>query len=304
MASKRRLMSRCWLIAMLALPVFGCDSAQYETAANCGHDHAADPEFITIPAGQFIKGLGAQYPEKQSSRTAHVSSFKLQIHEVTNAQFESFVEATSYVSDAEESAHKGGPDSGSAVFDLAGQGDLGFSPWRLVQGATWRTPDGPGSSIEGKDNFPVVHISLNDARSYAKWVGGRLPTEDEWEHAARLGLADPNVQTSGAFDESGNLIANTWQGLFPISNTADDGFMGAAPIGCFEPSQIGLFDMIGNVWEWTDTPFTKTKYTIKGGSYLCADNYCRRYRPVARESQDIDFSTNHIGFRIAKVTNK
>ena len=143
-----------------------------------------------------------------------------------------------------------------------------------------------------------MHISLNDARAYAKWAGGRLPTELEWEYAASLGLPDRTRADSGAYDKQGKPIANTWQGVFPIINTEEDKFSGTSPVGCFPPSRTQLYDMIGNVWEWTDTPVTKSSHLIKGGSFLCANNFCKRYRTAARQSQDDDFSTNHLGFRI------
>ena len=172
--------------------------------------------------------------------------------------------------------------------------------WELVRGATWKTPAGPGSDLSGRLDFPVVHVSLNDASAYAAWAGGRLPTEDEWEYAGSLGMPDSADKSSGAFGPDGEPVANTWQGLFPVVNEAKDGFAEAAPVGCFPPSRIGLHDMIGNVWEWTATPYAASQYTVKGGSFLCAPSYCRRYRGAARQGQDTDFSTNHIGFRIVK----
>jgi formylglycine-generating enzyme required for sulfatase activity len=162
---------------------------------------------------------------------------------------------------------------------------------------------GADNPNEALPNHPVVHVSLRDALAYAQWAGGRLPTELEWEYAASLGLADIGRPDSGAYDINGVPIANTWQGVFPIIDSGKDGFKGSSPVGCFAPSKIGLYDMIGNVWEWTDTPSGKSTHLIKGGSFLCANNFCKRYRPAARQSQEIDFSTNHIGFRIIKVPN-
>lgn len=250
--------------------------------------------FVDVPAGQFPKGDQPLYPEEQPTFRVHVDGFQLQAHEVTNDQFATFVQATAYVTDAERSASSGGPGAGSAVFHF----NLG--EWRLVKGATWRTPLGPGSSIKGKGGFPVVHVSHADAAAYAQWAGGRLPSEVEWEYAAQLGLFYPARSSSGAYDDAGKPLANTWQGVFPIKNTNEDGFTGLAPVGCFSPSSLGVSDMIGNVWEWTDTRDKPGHHTVKGGSFLCSDNFCRRYRPAARQEQDSNFSTNHIGFRVAR----
>jgi formylglycine-generating enzyme required for sulfatase activity len=250
--------------------------------------------FVVVPAGQFPKGDQPLYPEEQPTLRLHVDAFQLQAHEVTNDQFATFVQATAYVTDAERSAASPSSGAGSAVFDH----DAGT--WRLVRGATWRTPLGPGSSIKGKGAFPVVHVSHADAAAYARWAGGRLPSEVEWEYAARLGLADPARSTSGAYDGAGKPIANTWQGVFPIKNTSEDGFTGLAPVGCFPSSSLGLYDMIGNVWEWTDTRNKPGPHTVKGGSFLCSNSFCGRFRPAARQEQDSNFSTNHIGFRIAR----
>lgn len=138
-----------------------------------------------------------------------------------------------------------------------------------MHGATWRKPSGPGSSIQGKGGLPVVHVSHADAAAYARWAGGRLPSEVEWEYAAHLSLADPAQSTTGAYDDAGNPVANTWQGVFPIKNTSEDGLTGSAPVGCLYPSSLGLYDMIGNVWEWTHTRDKPGQHTVKGASFLC-----------------------------------
>ena len=234
----------------------------------------------------------------------HVEGFAILAHEVTNNQFAEFVKATGYITDAERAAREGRPDAGSAVFVMPNQDNNVAGAWKLVSGATWKTPQGADSTIENKGNHPVVHISHADAVAYASWVGGRLPTEIEWEYAATLGLGDPDNPESNAYDASGNPIANTWQGIFPVIDQAKDGFSGSSPIGCFGPDKIGLFDMIGNVWEWTDTPYGSSFHTIKGGSYLCSANFCVRYRPAARQPQETEFSSNHIGFRIVKSMNR
>ncbi len=278
----------------------GAGTPPGSAAATCGLETADMGTFVEIPSGSFRKGAGPVYREEQPSLILQVGGFLIQAHEVTNGQFAAFVDATGHVTDAERSAAAGGPGAGSAVFSHPGSGARVAAPWALVPGATWRSPDGPGSDIAGREAFPVVHVSQADARAYAEWAGGRLPSEVEWEYAASLGLADPSDQTSGAYREDGRPVANTWQGIFPIADTQDDGFGGLAPAGCFPSSGLGLYDMIGNAWEWTDTPYAPGQHTIKGGSYLCADNFCRRYRPAARQPQDSDFSTNHIGFRIVR----
>jgi len=239
------------------------------------------------------------------------AGYQLLSHEVTNAQFARFVETTGYLTDAERGVLDKRVGAGSALFSqadpqAAGQETTGKSSgsspgsWSLVPSATWRTPEGVDSSIDGRDDHPVVHVSYNDAVSYAKWAGGRLPTEAEWQQAAELGLRDQADQESGAFDAGGAPIANTWQGVFPVLNKTTDGYSLTAPVGCYPPSEIGLYDMIGNVWEWTSSPHGASQRVIKGGSFLCANNFCKRYRPDARQFQDSDFSTNHIGFRILK----
>lgn len=280
------------LACLLAITGCGAPRTPARASAACGLPPAQIGAFVTIPAGDFFMGAGPVYPEEQPGMRVKVAAFHLQAHEVTNGQFAAFVAATGYVTDAERSAATGAADGGSAVFSTDG--------WALVRGATWRAPDGPGSTIKG-DVYPVVHVSHKDAAAYAAWAGGRLPSEVEWEYAASLQLHDPAVQTSGAYDANATPVANTWQGMFPVQDTGEDGFRGAAPVGCFPPGASGVYDMMGNVWEWTDTPFGEgPQFTIKGGSFLCAKNFCGRFRPAARQSQDADFSTNHIGFRIAK----
>lgn len=253
---------------------------------------------VSLPGGVFVKGFAPVYPEEQPSLSLHVSAIDVLAHEVTNDEFAAFVAATSYVTDAERSSAGDSSGGGSAVFIWPTQGAPGH--WRLVRGATWRTPAGPGSAISGRGRYPVVHVSLNDARRYAAWAGGRIPTEEEWEYAAWSGLRDRSDPLSGAVGPDGSAIANIWHGAFPFVDAADDGFAGAAPVGCFPPDQNGVHDLIGNVWEWTETPASAGMHVIKGGSHLCAENYCRRYRTAAREDHEVDFSTSHIGFRIVR----
>ncbi len=249
--------------------------------------------FVDIPGGGFIQGAAPLYPHEGPPRKVFVSPFQLQVHEVTNSQFAAFVAATGYVTEAER-------NGGSARFEGSDTPEVFLSWWSLDPSTTWRRPEGAGSDLEGRALHPVVHVTLNDARAYADWAGGRLPTEVEWEYAASLGLFDPADPLSGMRAEDGALRANIWTGVFPVIDTRRDGFAGTAPVGCFEPGLTGAYDMIGNVWEWTTTPFAPgvPKVTIKGGSYLCSEDYCRRYRAAARESLEQDFSTAHIGFRI------
>jgi formylglycine-generating enzyme required for sulfatase activity len=148
----------------------------------------------------------------------------------------------------------------------------------------------------------VVHVALDDARAYAAWAGGRLPTEVEWEYAASLGLDEPDRPDSGALGPRGEHRANIWQGRFPAGDSGDDGFIGRAPVGCYPPARIATFDMIGNVWEWTDTLIDAGRHTMKGGSYLCAADHCHRYRVPARQGFEDDFSAGHLGFRIVRET--
>lgn len=251
--------------------------------------------FVRIDGGGFIKGANPVYPEEGRPTRLYVSPFLIQVHEVTNDQFAAFVAATGYVTEAEN----GG---GSAQFVKTETPQNFMSWWRLDDGATWKTPDGAGSNLQGKGKHPVVHVTLRDARAYAEWAGGRIPTEIEWEFAASLGTFDSQDPESGIRSPSGIPRANTWDGVFPTINTEADGFAGRAPVGCYEKNRINLYDMLGNVWEWTDSRYSRTDalYTIKGGSYLCSPDHCRRYRAPARQGLEPDFSTAHVGFRIVK----
>ena len=247
------------------------------------------------------------YPEEGRPIKVKVMSFEMQIHEVTNGQFQRFVNETGYITEAELGAQQARPGAGSAVFGAANlnQEDLEAGEtdprWNLVKGATWKTPFGPGTSIEGRGLFPVIHISLNDAHEYAKWSGTRVPSESEWEYAASLGLPDPQDQMSGAYEKGKHPIANTWQGTFPSFDSGADGFRGLAPVGCYPPNKMGLFDIVGNAWEWTSSYQDSARAIIKGGSFLCSKDYCRRFRPAARQFQEHDFSTSHIGFRVVRT---
>jgi formylglycine-generating enzyme required for sulfatase activity len=292
----------CLVAAALALtacnkePVKAPPSDPVVAACTSGLPELGD--FVSVPAGQFRKGAYAVYPEEAPDLILQVDAFEMLSHEVTNEEFDRFARETGYVTEAERGQENPTAASGSAVFQMPSE--RGVGSWALVSGATWRTPEGPGSDIAARMRHPVVHVTLADARAYADWAGARLPTEEEWEYAAAIGLPDAADPHSGAYAANGAPVANTWQGFFPLADEAADGVSGRAPVGCFSPSEIGLYDMIGNVWEWTETPFGERTHTIKGGSYLCAENFCQRYRPAARQPQEDDFSSGHIGFRIVR----
>jgi formylglycine-generating enzyme required for sulfatase activity len=291
---------------------------------------------VGIEGGTFRMGSNNHYPEERAAEEVTVSGFCLDRYEVTNAQFAQFVEETGYVTVAERplsaeqfpslSEEQRAP--GSLVFDQPppGQtvGELGW--WQWMPGADWRHPEGPDSSIENQDDYPVVHIAFEDAVAYAEWAGKSLPTEAQWEFAARGGLKGATYTWGDRYSPK---LANTWQGRFPFRNTEKDGYFGTAPVGSYPPNGYGLYDLAGNVWEWTSdwyypghqgksqqvNPVANrkedsfdprepglAKHVVKGGSYLCAPNYCSRYRPAARSAQSPDTGTSHIGFRLVKKT--
>ena len=284
------------------------------------------PGMILISGGTFKMGADdSGFEEERTGENVTVSSFCIDKYEVTNAQFAEFVKATNYVTVAERPLSKEQfpdlPDEqrlpGSLVFQMPKQGIKQvqlLSWWHWTPGANWQHPFGRDSTILGQENYPVVHISYEDALAYAKWSEKSLPTEAQWEYAARGGL-DGATYTWG--NQYSAKKANTWQGIFPFFNTKADGYVGTAKVGSFPANDYGLYDMTGNVWEWTSDLFndrsptsqrsrgsvnpTETAlHVIKGGSYLCAPNYCSRYRPAARESESPDTGTTHIGFRLVK----
>jgi formylglycine-generating enzyme len=298
-------------------------------------------DMVWIPGGTFLMGSDKHYPEEAPVHKKRVEGFWMDKYTVTNEQFARFVDATGHSTLAERPAD---PDNypgakpellqpSSVVFHKpASRVDLRnhYNWWAYIPGANWRHPEGPHSSLEGRSQHPVVHIAYEDAEAYAKWAAKDLPTEAEWEFAARGGLNHATYAWGEEFTPNGKPMANTWQGEFPWQNTLSDGYEGVAPVGQFPANGYGLFDMIGNVWEWTADWYGAHRTTskiccggakfngrtreesydpqmpgiriprkvIKGGSFLCAPNYCRRYRPAARMAQPIDTSTCHVGFRL------
>ncbi|HLG87120.1 MAG TPA: formylglycine-generating enzyme family protein [Alphaproteobacteria bacterium] len=279
-----------------------------------------DGSEVHVPGGTFQMGSTEYYQEEGPVHSATVGGFSIDRFAVTNAQFAKFVKATGYVTDAEKAPKpedypevpKNQLVAGGAVFtppDGVRHAEDPMTWWSFVPGADWRHPSGPKSGIKGKDDYPVVQVSYNDAVAYAHWAGRELPTEAQLEYAARGGLDGKTYAWGDELNPDGKYMANTWQGEFPGQNLGSDGFPGIAPVGCFPPNGYGLYDMIGNVWEWSSTPYdpkaaptppSRLLRTIKGGSFLCAPNYCHRYRPAARQPQESGFSSMHLGFRTVK----
>jgi formylglycine-generating enzyme required for sulfatase activity len=295
---------------------------------------------VWIPGGTFMMGSNDHYPEEAPAHQVTVDGFWMDQYTITNVLFSHFVEDTDYVTSAERSPNPedypgAKPEMlvpASVVFrrprfrvDLSDH----YQWWTYVRGANWRHPLGPDSTLKGLAKHPVVHIAYEDARAYATWAGKQLPTEAEWEFAARGGLDGAVFAWGNEFEPDGRVMANTWQGDFPNENLVTDGYEWTAPVGSFPPNGYGLYDMTGNVWEWTTdwyqqhseieqtccasfnprggrpensydprSPNAKIpRRVMKGGSYLCAPNYCQRYRPAARMAQAVDTSTCHLGFR-------
>jgi formylglycine-generating enzyme required for sulfatase activity len=306
------------------------------------HARSARPSdgMAWIPGGAFVMGSDDHYPEEAPAHRVSVSGFWMDIATVTNRDFAAFVEATGHVTLAERPAsaadYPGAKaerlSPSSAVFVRPPPGtdrSSHYNWWAYVRGANWRHPRGPASTIKGLMDHPVVHVAYEDAAAYAGWAGKDLPTEAEWEFAARGGLDGAEIAWGDEFTPGGVHMANTWQGEFPWQNLRDDGYEWTSPVGAFPANPYGLHDMAGNVWQWTsdwyqdhnriespcctmdnprgatrdasydeNSPETRIPRTvIKGGSHLCAPNYCRRYRPAARMAQSIDTSTSQVGFR-------
>jgi formylglycine-generating enzyme len=296
--------------------------------------HARE-DMVRLPGATFLMGSEDFYPEEAPVREVTVDGFWIDSHTVTNREFSRFVRKTGYVTVAERPLPPGDfPEAaqtppGAMVFRPA-KGPVNLSDWRqwwdYVPGAYWRHPEGPGSSVESRQDHPVVQVSFEDAEAYAAWAGKRLPTEAEWEYAARGGLASKPFVWGDEMEPGGKPAANSWQGEFPWQNLRADGYERSAPVGQFPANGFGLYDMAGNVWEWTTTWYSARpevpqspccagsttregsldpnyptvripRKVVKGGSFLCAPNYCLRFRPAARSPQTIDSGMSHLGFR-------
>ena len=238
-------------------------------------------------------------------REVHVAPFAIDAHCVSNQRFTAFVEATGHVTDDERFGWSFVFD-GFLPADLRDGDRVAEAPWwAAVGGACWHHPEGPGSGLDGRGDHPVVHVSWYDALAYCRWAGVRLPIEVEWEFAARGGLHQARYPWGDELLRDGRHACNIWQGSFPSTNTVEDGWFGTAPVDAFEPNGFGLFDVAGNVWEWTGDPWSvggaldQHARVIRGGSYLCHASYCNRYRVAARTRSTPDSSTGHQGFRCA-----
>jgi len=282
-------------------------------------------DMVSLPEGAFAMGSEEFYAEEAPVREQRVGAFAIDRHPVTVAEFRRFVTATGHVTEAERApAAAEYPDAdpqllvpGSLVFQPT-RGPVSLDDvrawWAYVPGACWHAPEGPGSSVRGRHRHPVTHVAHADAQAYARWAGKALPTEAEWEYAARGGLDGARFAWGDELSPGGKMMANWWQGRFPYENLRLDGYAGTSPVGAFAPNGFGLFDVCGNTWEWTDdrfgdpaaprsccTPTTAPgeipRNVIKGGSHLCAPSYCLRFRPAARQGEAIETSTSHLGFR-------
>ena len=303
----------------------------------------ADRDMAFVDAASFTMGSDRHYPEERPARRVSVEGFWIDRRPVTNAEFARFVEATGWLTSAEIAPSA--EDYPGALPEMLVPASLVFTPtsgpvdlrqpghwWRYVPGADWRHPQGPKSSLAGLGDHPVVHLAWRDVEAYADWAGADLPSEAEWELAARGGLEGAEFAWGDELTPGGRHMANVWQGRFPWENLASDGWARTSPVGFYPPNGLGLYDMIGNVWEWTRDWWSRPgtgpvkpccgaprplgreedsydpaqpelripRKVLKGGSHLCAPSYCRRYRPAARHAHPVDTSTSHVGFRCVR----
>ena len=306
------------LLALLLAACKGGEPAKLAEATRaCPAQYAQDE--VRLPGGTFTLGARPEHGDEGPERRVTVGPFSIDRTEVTNAQFATFVQATGYVTLAERqpepALYPGVPSEklkpSSLVFVGAktlGTGDpSGW--WKVIDGASWKHPEGPGSDLKGRERHPVVQVAYADALAYARWKGRDLPTEAEWEFAARAGLDGARYEWGDEKPNPKAPRANSWQGVFPAVDTGDDGYKArTAPVACYPASAYGLYDMSGNVWEWTSGWYEDghapgdplRAHLIKGGSFLCADNFCYRYRPSARQAGPPDTGASHVGFRTVK----
>ncbi|WP_020469478.1 formylglycine-generating enzyme family protein [Zavarzinella formosa] len=311
------------------------------------------PGMVLIPGGEFQMGTAGDQALKneQPAHMVRVDAFWMDEHEVTNAQFRKFVAATGYVTTAEkapdweEMKKTLPPNTPKPAPETLQPGSMVFTPpaksvplgnaaawWRWVPGASWKHPEGPGSNLDGRDNHPVIQVSWDDAVAYAKWAGKRLPTEAEWEFAARGGLGGKRYSWGDTAPTEESKLANIWQGEFPVANTKQDGFERTAPVKSYPPNEYGLYDMAGNVWEWCSDWYRADAYArragaglvvnpagpaeawdpshplspgrvTRGGSFLCHVSYCESYRTAARRGTEPDTGMSHLGFRCVISVN-
>jgi len=290
---------------------------------------------VPVPGGSFVMGSVDFYPEERPLRQVEVADLWIDEHPVTNAQFRRFVRDTGHVTVAEQvpdPADFPGADPadlvpGSQLF-VGTPGPVPLDDWTRwwtwAPGTDWRHPEGPGGTLHGRELHPVVHVGYEDAEAYAQWAGKVLPSEPEWEHAARGGLDRATYPWGDEFMPCGRIMTNTWHGRFPFENLSPHGFRRTSPVKRFPPNGFGLFDVAGNVWEWTRSPWTdapaeepqqfvhsccaptpmslteQDRRVTKGGSHLCAPSYCHRYRPAARQGHTVRSSTSHLGFRCCR----
>lgn len=294
MKRRRTLALVSALLSLTAAPrpvTYGAARAAAPAPRSC---HAPGGVAV-VPAGEAWLGEdGSAAP----GRRVPVAAFNIDRHETTNRQFSAFVQATGYVTEAER-------QGGGAVFvapDTQVSLDSPARWWRWTKGASWKAPNGPDSTIARLPDDPVVQVTYADAQAYARWAGRALPTEAQWERAARGRQSEARPQSAWAYDDTGRPIANTYQGPFPVADSGQDGYRGLAPAGCYPANAFGVYDMIGNAWEWTSaTASDGQRRIVKGGSFLCSFDYCANFRPAGWQAQEVDLPTSHIGFRTVSV---